>query len=73
LSSYWLNFSPGRNIVKGNFAFGTGLGFLTQFEDLHLKYGILGEKSKTNTSGRSRWLPVKEKLAIRTLRNSGRF
>ena len=53
LNSYCLNFSPGRNIVKGNFAFGTGLGFLTQFEDLYLKYGIWGEKSKSNTSGRN--------------------
>jgi hypothetical protein len=51
LSSYCLNFNPARNIVKGNFAFGSGFGFLTQLEDLHLKYGILGEKSKSNTTG----------------------
>jgi hypothetical protein len=66
-----LNSSPGRDIVKGNFAFGTGLGFLTQFEDSHLKYGIGGENSKSNTSGRKiAWGPPK---ILPTLRCSGQI
>jgi hypothetical protein len=36
-----LNFRPGRNIVKGNFAFGNSIGFQYQIED-HFEIPIQG-------------------------------
>jgi hypothetical protein len=49
-SNYSLNFRSGKKIVKGIFAFGNGLGFQAQIDDLPLKCCILEEKAEGSTS-----------------------
>jgi hypothetical protein len=59
-----LSYSPP---VKEKFAFGNGLRFQAQIEDLCLKCGIPKENRKNNISG-SQWRPVEYSVPLSKLR-----